>query len=89
MYSELQVHLNIENSPLMLQGLFSATLTANVRLLVQAGLRHPVTVTLREAGRKEDAVAMPSTLHNFYLVSGRSSTGNYNHSYLTWLSCST
>lgn len=50
------------------QGLFSATLTVDVKLLVRAGLRHPITITIQEKGQKEGHVATPPALHNYYLV---------------------
>ena len=54
-----------------LQGLFSATLTSDVKQLVGAGLRNPVTVTVREPGQAAASFATPTSLHNYYLVRWR------------------
>lgn len=51
-------------------GLFSATLNSDVKQLVKAGLREPVTVTVREPGQANGTTAMPANLHNYYLECG-------------------
>lgn len=54
-------------------GLFSATLTQDVKGLIRAGMRNPVTITVREkhssSGAHSDLTPTPKTLHNYYLVS--------------------
>lgn len=51
-------------------GLFSATLTSDVKQLVKAGLRRPVTVAIKEPGQASGATATPSGLHCYYLECG-------------------
>lgn len=52
-------------------GLFSATLTQDVQCLIRAGMRNPVTITVRErrGSAHGDLAPTPNTLHNYYLVS--------------------
>ena len=54
-------------------GLFSATLTQDVKGLIRAGMRNPVTITVKErhssAAHSSDLAPTPKTLHNYYLVS--------------------
>ena len=51
-------------------GLFSATLTQDVRGLIRAGMRNPVTIKVRAKHRPEDDLnPTPKTLHNYYLIS--------------------
>ena len=51
-------------------GLFSATLTQDVKCLIRAGMRNPVTITVREkhSADDDDHTPTPKTLHNYYLV---------------------
>lgn len=52
-------------------GLFSATQTKEVELLLRAGLRNPVIVTVKEKSAKEienTNISTPSTLSNYYVV---------------------
>lgn len=51
-----------------MQGLFSATLTSDVKQLIKAGLRQPVTVAIKKPGQASGTIAMPSSLHCYYLV---------------------
>ena len=53
---------------LLLQGLFSATLNSDVKQLVRAGLKEPVSVTVQEPGQVNSTTAMPANLHSYYLV---------------------
>ena len=51
-------------------GLFSATLTQDVRGLIRAGMRNPVTIKVRAKHRREDDLnPTPKTLTNCYLIS--------------------
>ena len=52
-------------------GLFSATLTQDVQGLIRAGMRNPVTITVKErhSGTHSDLAPTPNTLQNYYLVS--------------------
>ena len=51
-------------------GLFSATLTQDVKGLIRAGMRNPVTIMVKERHSKHsDLTPTPKTLHNYYLVS--------------------
>ena len=50
-------------------GLFSATLTQDVKCLIRAGMRNPVTITVREKQSADDLTPTPRTLRNYYLVS--------------------
>ena len=52
-------------------GLFSATLTQDVKGLIRAGMRNPVTITVKErhGSSHSDLTPTPKTLHNYYLVS--------------------
>lgn len=52
-------------------GLFSATQTKQVTLLIRAGLRNPVLVVVKEKGTAEDqqsSVSTPSSLKNYYTI---------------------
>ncbi len=49
-------------------GLFSATLNHNVKGLVKAGLRNPVTVTVRDKRTAKDKAPTPRSLDNYFLV---------------------
>jgi ATP-dependent RNA helicase DDX55/SPB4 len=53
-------------------GLFSATLTQDVKCLIRAGMRNPVTITVKErhgSSTHSDLTPTPKSLHNYYLVS--------------------
>ena len=52
-------------------GLFSATLTQDVKGLIRAGMRNPVTITVKEShsSSHSDLTPTPKTLQNYYLVS--------------------
>ena len=50
-------------------GLFSATLTQGVQSLIRAGMRNPITITLRDSCSTDDLTPTPRTLNNYYLVS--------------------
>ena len=52
-------------------GLFSATLTQDVKCLIRAGMRNPVTITVKErqSSTHGELTPTPNTLHNYYLVS--------------------
>ena len=49
-------------------GLFSATLNQNVKALIRAGMRNPVTITVRDKMSAKDRAPTPKSLSNFYLV---------------------
>lgn len=49
-------------------GLFSATLNQDVKALIRAGMRNPVTITVRDKQMEEDLTPTPKSLSNFYLV---------------------
>lgn len=49
-------------------GLFSATLNQDVKALIRAGLRNPVTVTVRDRQAERGTDPTPKSLSNFYLV---------------------
>lgn len=48
-------------------GLFSATLNQDVKALIRAGMRNPVTITVRDKQGKKDLAPTPNSLSNFYL----------------------
>ena len=52
-------------------GLFSATLTQDVKGLIRVGMRNPVTITVKErhGSAQSDLTPTPKTLNNYYLVS--------------------
>lgn len=49
-------------------GLFSATLTQDVKALIRAGMRNPVTITVRDKRSATDLIPTPKSLCNFYLT---------------------
>ncbi len=49
-------------------GLFSATLTQDVKALMRVGMRNPVTVVVKDRKNAEDMEPTPKTLSNYYLV---------------------
>ena len=49
-------------------GLFSATLTQDVKALMRAGMRNPVTITVRDKKHQADLAPTPSSLCNYYMV---------------------
>ena len=49
-------------------GLFSATLTQDVKALIRAGMRNPVTITVRDKQSSSDLTPTPKSLCNYYLV---------------------
>lgn len=49
-------------------GLFSATLTQDVKALIKAGLRNPVTVCVKDKRSANDLSSTPKSLTNYYLV---------------------
>ena len=49
-------------------GLFSATLNQDVKALIRAGLRNPVTVTVRDKHTERGVAPTPKSLSNFYMV---------------------
>ena len=49
-------------------GLFSATLTQDVKGLIRAGMRDPVTITVREDHSLDQPTPTPKTLNNYYLT---------------------
>ncbi len=48
-------------------GLFSATLNQDVKALIRAGMRNPVTITVRDKQEGRDLAPTPKSLSNFYL----------------------
>lgn len=48
-------------------GLFSATLNQDVKALIRAGMRNPVTITVRDKQESKDLDPTPKSLSNFYL----------------------
>ena len=48
-------------------GLFSATLTQDVKALMRAGMRNPVTITVRDKQGPADLTPTPMSLSNYYL----------------------
>ena len=49
-------------------GLFSATLNQDVKALIRAGMRNPVTITVKDKRTTSDKAPTPMSLSNFYLV---------------------
>ena len=49
-------------------GLFSATLTQDVKALIRAGLRNPVTITVRDKQSSSDLAPTPVSLCNYYMI---------------------
>lgn len=49
-------------------GLFSATLNQDVKALIRAGMRNPVTITVKDKRTASDKAPTPMSLSNFYLV---------------------
>lgn len=49
-------------------GLFSATLTQDVKALIRAGMRNPVTITIRDKLSATDLTPTPKSLCNHYLI---------------------
>lgn len=49
-------------------GLFSATLNQDVKALIRAGLRNPITVTVRDKQAERGIAPTPKSLSNFYVV---------------------
>lgn len=49
-------------------GLFSATLNQDVKALIRAGMRNPVTITVKDKQTSTDLTPTPKSLANFYLV---------------------
>lgn len=49
-------------------GLFSATLNQDVKALIRAGMRNPVTITVKDKQTSTDLAPTPKSLSNFYLV---------------------
>ena len=49
-------------------GLFSATLNSNVKALIRAGLRNPVTITVKDKRTAKDKAPTPKSLSNYFLV---------------------
>lgn len=49
-------------------GLFSATQTRQVELLMRAGMRNPVQVTIREKGACNEDISTPASLSNYYSI---------------------
>lgn len=49
-------------------GLFSATLTQDVKALIRAGMRNPVTITVRDKQSSSDLTPTPKSLCNYYHV---------------------
>jgi ATP-dependent RNA helicase DDX55/SPB4 len=49
-------------------GLFSATLNQDVKALIRAGMRNPVTITVKDKKTPTDLMPTPKSLSNFYLV---------------------
>ncbi len=49
-------------------GLFSATLTQDVKALMRAGMRNPVTITVRDKQSSSDLTPTPKSLCNYYLI---------------------
>lgn len=49
-------------------GLFSATLNQNVKALIKAGMRNPVTITVKDKRTASDKAPTPMSLSNYYLV---------------------
>lgn len=48
-------------------GLFSATLNQDVKALIRAGMRNPVTITVRDRQGPTDLTPTPTSLSNYYL----------------------
>ena len=49
-------------------GLFSATLNQDVKALMRAGMRNPVTITVKDKKTEKDLAPTPKSLSNFYLL---------------------
>ncbi|KAE8746690.1 hypothetical protein FOCC_FOCC006673 [Frankliniella occidentalis] len=49
-------------------GLFSATQTKEIELLMRAGMRNPVQVTVREKAGSNEEVSTPASLSNHYAI---------------------
>ncbi|XP_075223190.1 ATP-dependent RNA helicase DDX55 [Lycorma delicatula] len=51
-------------------GLFSATQTKEVEILIRAGLRNPVMIAVKQKNDQQDSVSLstPLTLSNYYLI---------------------
>ena len=49
-------------------GLFSATLNHDVKALIRAGMRNPVTITVKDKQTSADLTPTPKSLSSFYLV---------------------
>jgi len=49
-------------------GLFSATLNNNVKALIRAGLRNPVTISVKDKRTIKDKAPTPKSLSNYFLV---------------------
>lgn len=49
-------------------GLFSATLSQDVKALIRAGMRNPVTITVKDKLNSADLTPTPKTLSNYYVV---------------------
>lgn len=49
-------------------GLFSATLNQDVKALIRAGMRNPVTITVKDKQTSADLTPTPKSLSNSYLV---------------------
>lgn len=49
-------------------GLFSATLNQDVKALIRAGMRDPVTIMVKDRQSSKGSVPTPKSLSNFYLV---------------------
>ena len=49
-------------------GLFSATLNQDVKALIRAGMRNPVTITVKEKQTASDLAPTPKSLTNFYFT---------------------
>lgn len=49
-------------------GLFSATLNQDVKALMRAGMRNPVTITVKDKQTEKGTAPTPNSLSNFYLV---------------------
>ena len=49
-------------------GLFSATLNQDVKALIRAGMRNPVTISVKDKRTVNDKAPTPMSLSNYYLV---------------------